>query len=194
MTKVSEIVRAPHAALRSVADPITTVDTKVQQYLDSLQYTLQRTSNPPGVGLAAPQINRSYRAFTTQLENPNTDRLELRLYLNPKITDQADKEVVGTNPRQPDLEGCLSIPFLYGPIRRPEWVTLTWQELTPEGMLSDWHTETFFDFHGRVIQHELDHLNGVLFTDYILEQDQPLYRDKDGDLFRIDDPDFIQAY
>ncbi|MCD8484847.1 peptide deformylase [Candidatus Woesebacteria bacterium] len=192
--KSADIVRAPHKALRTVSDPITAIDAKVKQYLETLQYTLQHTNNPPGVGLAAPQIDKPYRAFTTQLENPHTDRLQIRLYLNPRITDVADKQVVGTNPRNPDLEGCLSIPFLYGPVKRPEWVTLTWQEMTTDGQLTDWHTETFFDFPARVIQHELDHLNGVLFTDYILEQGQPLYREDHGDLFPVKDLDFIRVY
>lgn len=192
--KTTPIVRAPHKALRTVAKPIETVDTKLRQHLESLQYTLQRTTNPPGVGLAAPQIDQPYRAFTTQLIHPHTDQYRIRLFINPRITDQADRQVLGTNPRDPDLEGCLSIPYLYGPVARPEWVTLTWQELTDSEKLSDWHTETFFDFPGRVIQHELDHLNGILFTDHILKQNQPLYREEKGDLTLVSDPDFIRAY
>jgi len=193
--KTRTIVRAPHAALRTIAQPVRTIDTKLRGHLEALQHTLQRTSNPPGVGLAAPQIDESYQAFATQLVHPHTDELRMRLFLNPKITDQADKQVAGVNSREPDLEGCLSIPFLYGPVLRPEWVTMTWQELTPDAELSEWHTETFFDFPARVMLHEYDHLHGVLFTDYILEQNQPLYRElPDGELEKVTDPDFVRAY
>lgn len=192
--KTTPIVRAPHKALRTVAQPIVTIDTKLRQHLESLEHTLQRTTNPPGVGLAAPQIDAPHRAFATQLIHAHTDQYRIRLFINPRVTDLADKQVVGTNPREPDLEGCLSIPFLYGPVKRAEWVTLTWQEMTDSQELSDWHTETFFDFPARVMQHELDHLNGILFTDHILNQNQPLYREAKGDLELIPNPDFIKAY
>ncbi len=192
--KTLPIVRAPHKALRTVATPITSVDTKLRQQLEALQYTLKRTTNPPGVGLASPQIDHLHRAFTTQLMHPHTEEYHVRLFLNPRIVDASDKHVTGPNPRNPDLEGCLSIPYLYGPVSRPEWITLTWQELTDSTDLSEWHTETFFDFSARVMQHELDHLNGVLFTDYILSQNQPLYREEKGELELVEDPEFIRAY
>lgn len=192
--KTTPIVRAPHQSLRTKAEPITHIDAKIRQNLESLGFTLKHTTNPQGVGLAAPQINKSLQVFATQLEHPRTGDLEIRLFLNPKITDQADKLVLGVNPRQPDLEGCLSIPYLYGPVNRPEWITITWQEMTDSEELSQWHTETFFDFPARVIQHELDHLHGILFTDHSLKQNQPLYREVNDDLELVEDPTFVLAY
>lgn len=188
-----KIIIAPHEVLRKTAKPIERMDTKIAELIQHLADTLRATTNPQGVGLAAPQIKHSWRAFVTQLEDERFETPPIKAFINPKIIDQADRKIVGSSPRNPDLEGCLSLPWLYGPVLRPEWITLTWQELTPTKELSEWHTATFFDFTGRVIQHELDHLNGVLFVDHILEQGQPLYRSEKDDLIAIE-PELARGY
>jgi peptide deformylase len=109
-----------------------------------------------------------------------------RVFINPKIIDRSDKLVTGINSRSPDLEGCLSIPHLYGPVLRHEWTTFTFQTLDRDNQLTDWHTETFYDFAARVMQHELDHLDGILFTDHILEQGQPLYQQIGEELVEVE--------
>ncbi len=158
------------------------------EHFRSLHDTLLGARNPRGVGLAQPQIDHSWRAFATYLETSSQDNPLYRTFINPQLSDQSDKLTLGVNPRNPDLEGCLSIPHLYGPVLRHEWITLTFRTLTKENELSDWHTETFFDFSARVMQHELDHLNGILFTDHILEQGQPLYQ-QFGDELRAVEPE-----
>lgn len=190
---VKKIVIAPHAALRQTAKPIVAVDKKVQEYLTALEDTLKSANNPRGVGLAAPQIDGNWQAFATWLDTSTQDDPLFRLFINPQIIDRSDKETVGVNPRDPDLEGCLSIPHLYGPVRRPEWVTFTFQTLHPDKTLSDFHTETFFDFAGRVMQHELDHLSGILFTDHILAQEQPLYQHLNDKLILVE-PEIVQGW
>lgn len=184
--KTAKIVIAPHAALRQVARPVEQIDAKIANLVKTLLATLAATDNPPGVGLAAPQIATGWRIFATQLESSQSDDPLLRAFLNPRLSDRSDKQVLGVNPRDPDLEGCLSIPTLYGPVRRSEWVTLEYQLIDESGGLSPWHSETFFDFSARVVQHELDHLNGILFTDHILEQGQPLYQEEKHQLVEID--------
>jgi peptide deformylase len=186
MTKPAPILIAPHTGLRQKAKPVLVWDTKIQQVWEELRTTLPAASHPSGVGLAAPQLNRQWRAFVTYLEDVQTGEPVLRLYVNPQIIDKSDKLTTGINPRDPDLEGCLSIPGLYGPVARPEWITLTYQTVQPDNTLSDQHTETFFDFPGRVIQHENDHLDGILFVDYILQQSQPLFQSVDDRLIEID--------
>lgn len=171
-----KIVTVPHPVLRQTAAPIETLTPETLKWLHALSSTLRDTVDPPGVGLAAPQINQPWRAFTTQLDHDQNTRTPIRLFVNPVIVDASDKQVLGTNPREPDLEGCLSIPLLYGPVLRAEWVTVEWQTLDWQDELAEHHTETFFDFAARVIQHEMDHLNGVLFTDHVREQSQPLYK------------------
>lgn len=184
---VRAIIEVPHPTLRTVATPITAVTPQITQLLDELTATLQNARNPIGVGLAAPQIDEPWRVFATQLEHPTTGHLEVQLFLNPVIIDQSDRLTTGHNPRRPDLEGCLSIPLYYGPVERPEWVTLQWQEWqSDDRSLSPARTQTFYDFTGRVIQHELDHLNGVLFTDHIRAQKQSLFRAENDDLIEVD--------
>lgn len=184
-TAVSKITLVPHPVLRTKAAPIDAVSPQVLTWLKDLTSTLRNTIDPPGVGLAAPQISQPWRAFVTQLDQDAPTKNPIRLFINPKIIDQADKLILGASAREPDLEGCLSIPLLYGPLLRSEWVTVEWQTLDWQDQLAEHHTETFFDFSARVIQHELDHLNGVLFTDHIQQQQQPLYRAENDKLIEV---------
>lgn len=184
--KSAKIVVAPHPSLRRQAQVVERPDKKLAEFLKTLAFTLEKTNNPPGVGLAAPQIDTNWRIFATNLESSRSDQPLLRSFINPIITDRSDRRVLGINPKDPDLEGCLSIPFIYGPVWRSEWVTLRYQTLEDDGGLSAWHSETFFDFSARVVQHELDHLDGILFTDHVLEQSQPLFQEEKNKLIEID--------
>lgn len=183
--KTAKIVIAPHPALRQVARPVEQVDAKITNLVKTLTATLAATDNPPGVGLAAVQIASNWRIFATQLESARSEEPTRRAFINPRISDRSAKLTLGINPREPDLEGCLSIPHLYGPVWRSEWVTLEYQLLEGDG-LSPWHSETFFDFPARVVQHELDHLDGILFTDHVLRQGDALYQEEKHKLVEID--------
>lgn len=182
---MAQIISVPHPVLRKTAQAVENVTPEVLTWLRELSATLRDTVDPPGVGLAAPQIAQPWRAFTTQLDQDAHTKTPIRLLVNPKIVDQSDKLILGSSARQPDLEGCLSIPLLYGPVLRAEWVTMEWQTLDWQDQLTEHHTETFFDFSARVMQHELDHLNGVLFTDHIQQQSQPLYRSENDKLVEV---------
>lgn len=182
---MSTLILVPNPILRTPAAKISEITPEVQQWLTTLSNNLRDSVDPPGVGLAAPQIGLSWRAFATQLDQDASSRTPIRLFLNPVIKDRSEKLVLGSNPRRPDLEGCLSIPELYAPVLRSEWVTVQWQTLDWNNLAISEHTETFFDFAARVIQHEIDHLDGVLFTDHVLEQNQPLYRAVKDDLVEV---------
>lgn len=110
-----------------------------------------------GVGLAAPQIGKSYRIFvidSTQMgDDPNTGIK--RAFINPEILDEYGNEWAFE-------EGCLSIPDVRADVIRPEKLTIHYYD-------ADWneHEEEFDDLTARVIQHEYDHLEGILFTDYL---------------------------
>lgn len=189
---VQTIITVPHEMLRQVASPVELVTPELETYLSDLGETLRAQENPPGVGLAFPQISQPVRAFATNLESSQSEEPQLRFFVNPRILDLSDKLSLGPNPNNPDLEGCLSIPWLYAPVWRPEWVTLEWQEIR-DGQLTDPQRETFYDFSGRVVQHELDHLNGILFTDYVKRQGQPLYRSEKKQLVETD-PIILEAW
>ncbi len=173
---MSSLLIAPHPTLRTKAAEVTELTEEIQQTIETLQKTLRESVDPPGVGLAAPQVNARWRIFATQLDQDAHARNPIRILVNPVVLDRADKLILGSNPRRPDLEGCLSIPDLYAPVLRHEWITVQWTTLNWQNELAEEHTETFFDFSARVLQHELDHLDGILFTDHVREQNQPLYQ------------------
>ena len=99
----------------------------------------------------------------------------LAVYINPEIVTHSDQLTLGPDKKHPTLEGCLSIPGLYGPVPRWTEITLSYQELVEEKLID--RTQTFDNFAARVVQHEVDHLNGILFTDYSLQYDLPVYQE-----------------
>ena len=124
--------------------------------------------NANGVGLAAPQIGLSHRIFvidSTQMGDDPALGIK-RAFINPEILDEYGNEWSFE-------EGCLSIPNVHGEILRPEKLTIRYfDELWNE------HEEEFDDLTARVIQHEYDHLDGVLFTDYIKGIKKQMLRSK----------------
>ena len=167
-----KIITVPHPTLRAVAAEVTTVDTKLKRFLGELEETLATTKEPKGVGLAAPQVDRLLRIFAINL--PEVGGMEL--YINPRIIEHSSELTFGPDPEEPYLEGCLSIPFIYGPVPRYEWLELEFEVLEDTELVT--YNQRFEDFAARVAQHELDHLHGLLFTDYSLKFDLPVYRSK----------------
>lgn len=115
--------------------------------------------NARGVGLAAPQVGLSLRLFvvdTVQIEKEEQDRKGLgikRVFLNAHKIDEE-----GTYWKYE--EGCLSIPDIHGEVERPDQIRLRYQD---EHFV--WHEETFSGMNARVIQHEYDHIEGILFVE-----------------------------
>jgi len=110
-----------------------------------------------GVGLAAPQIGKSHRIFvidSTRMGDDETTGLK-RAFINPEILDEYGEEWTFE-------EGCLSIPDVHGDVLRPEKLTIRYYD-----ELWNQYEEEFDEMTARVIQHEYDHLEGVLFTDYL---------------------------
>lgn len=196
-----KIVTVPHPALREPAQPIITVDKKLLKFVEELQRTLDKKKNPPGVGLAAPQVATNMRIFTTKLApfteeddyNPRDLNLaEIRYYINPQVIDHSSELVLGVDEEEPDLEGCLSIPGIYGPVPRWEWIEIEYQQVQEQELIT--HRERFADFYARVVQHEIDHLDGILFTDYLKKYDLPVYQtDRRDNLVEID-PRIIEIF
>ncbi|OGG01497.1 peptide deformylase [Candidatus Gottesmanbacteria bacterium RBG_16_52_11] len=158
------IVFAPDTILTTPAKDVTVFDRKLEQLVRSLHDTLKKTDNPKGVGLAATQIGESYRVFVTR----PTEHARIRTYINPEILALEDAD---TGPRDRRLEGCLSIPNVWGKVRRAGKVTLRFTDET-----GNVKTEDFSGFPATIIQHETDHVNGILFTQRVLEQKGRLYR------------------
>ena len=174
-----QIITVPHTALRKKARPVKKVDKKLVKFVKNLESTLANARNPQGVGLAAPQIDKGLMIFATQLpDETQTLRPELiKHYINPVITNRSAKLILGETAKDKETreEGCLSMPGLYGPVPRAEWIELLWYELEGDELVKK--EARFENFAARVIQHEYDHLFGILFTDYSLKYDLPVYKE-----------------
>lgn len=182
---MKKIIEIPHESLRKIAKPVTNPDKKFIKLVADLEETLDKKRNPRGVGLAAPQVNVSSRLFCMSVS-------KLQTYINPVITKTSKNSTFGPDPEDPIMEGCLSMPELYGPVPRWEWVHAEYQVLEKGKLLN--MTARFENFEARVFQHELDHLDGILFTDYALEFDLPVYKEYKKDKFTEVDPEILKLF
>jgi len=183
------ILTVPDKRLREISQPIAEIDKKLLDFVEELKDTLKGTTNPPGVGLSGVQVGKLIRGFVTYLPKKpglpakfwNDKTLEMVAYINPEIVSKSRKMTLGGKRGKPFMEGCLSIPSIYGPVYRHEWVKLKWQNEAGDGQ-----NKKFSGFPARVIQHEMDHLNGILFTDYSLKDKLPIYEEKGDELVEIE--------
>jgi len=175
-----KILVTPHKFLRLTAKPVIIYDKKLEKQISDMIYALQSAKDPEGVGLAATQVGIDRRLFIVTLGN------KPEVFINPKITHQSKAMLSEVHPKKKDrwLEGCLSIPGLWGFVDRPYSIKIKY--LTPEkGQLVSRERE-FLDTESAYVQHENDHLNGVLFTDLILKQGGQIFKDTPNGLIPID--------
>ena len=176
-----KIVKVPNRVLSNTTYAILKIDKKIKDLVYEMEETLIAQVDPQGVGLAAPQVGQSLRLFVIK---PDIDA-ETEVFINPKILEVVESAV--RNPQSKKLkentklEGCLSIPRIWGPVKRAPKVKLEYLDLN-----RDKHTEWFTGFKATIIQHEMDHLSGVLFTQRSLEQKANLYEERDGELEKIE--------
>ncbi len=154
---IRNVLRIGHPTLRICAAEVPDNwfgSIRLQQLIDDLFETKSAYS---GAGLAAPQIDEPWRIFVVGMGNnpryPNAHPLPERELINPVIESIGDEMISG-------WEGCLSVPGLRGEVKRWQHIHLKWQDRDGTS-----HTEELKDFHARVVQHENDHLDGVLFPD-----------------------------
>ncbi|MBK7316725.1 MAG: peptide deformylase [Anaerolineales bacterium] len=154
-----EIVFLPEPVLRRKAKPVTKFDKELQTLIDDMIETMREA---PGVGLAAPQVNISqqlavieYDEDEDEEENEDAPPKPKKLYviINPEIIKTSEEKVMG-------IEGCLSIPGLQGEVERHESIQV--KALNRHGSPVKLKVDGWM---ARIFQHEIDHLNGVLFTD-----------------------------
>lgn len=135
--------------------------------------TLENARDPEGVGLAAPQIGKSLQLFIVK----ETNKSPVLVFINPTVTTIKDKIVKKNSKKKTSedvkLEGCLSLNNVWGVVKRQNAVSISYTDL--EGKQ---HTEIFKDFLATIIQHETDHLHGILFPKRVLEQKGTLYKSK----------------
>ena len=161
---VLKIIHPSNPVLRKKAAQVTVFDTGLQNLIDDMIETMQAA---PGVGLAAPQVSESIRLFVARLEEDSVDEIDVdvpkqpmapglgrtHVMINPKITRFVGEDVVGT-------EACLSIPGFLGDVTRPNGIIIKY--LDRQGQRRKLRTHGWL---ARVLQHEYDHLDGILFID-----------------------------
>lgn len=145
------IILFPDPILRKNAAPVERVDAGLQRLIDDMLETMYRA---PGVGLAAPQVGISRRLFVM---DPARDQEPAapRAFLNPEIVASGDEMRLYE-------EGCLSIPEMFAEVERPAAVVVRY--LSREGEMRE---ERLEGHAATIAQHEIDHLNGVLFIDHL---------------------------
>jgi peptide deformylase len=146
-----EILVLPDARLRAVAEPITTVDAAVKKLAKDMLDTMY---DAPGIGLAAPQIGEMKRIVVMDLAKEG-EKPDPIVMINPEITKYSE-DLITTE------EGCLSIPEIYYDVERPAEITVKYTDLDGKEVEREAKERLAI-----CIQHELDHLDGVLYIDYL---------------------------
>lgn len=147
--------------LRKKSTPVGKITKKTLKLVKDMHETMLAAN---GVGLAAPQVGLNERIFLITLDNKKVLPM-----INPEILEVSEKKEFGE-------EGCLSLPNQWGEVERSKAVMVRFQDLKGQTM-----TMKFEGFEAREVQHELDHLNGILFTDY-LEDHQITFEERAGEL------------
>lgn len=150
---IRTILHYPDPRLRTVAKPVEKVDEQIKSLVRDMAETMY---DAPGIGLAATQINVHQRVLVIDISQEKND---LRVFINPEILEKKGEEEME--------EGCLSVPGIFDTVQRADWVRVRAQdengrefELETDGLLAV------------CIQHEIDHLDGKVFVDYLSRMKQ----------------------
>jgi peptide deformylase len=153
---VLTILEVPDPGLRAVAKPVEAIDNAVRATVADMFETMY---DARGIGLAATQVGIERRIFVMDLQEPEEEDGEPvrkpMAFINPEILSVSDETSVYN-------EGCLSIPEQYAEVERPTRCRVKWQDADGGS-----HEEELDGLMATCVQHEIDHLNGVLFTDHI---------------------------
>ena len=150
---IKKIITVPDPILKEVSEPINKVDSKTQSLLDDMLETMYEA---PGIGLAAVQVGIPLRLVVIDVSwNKEDGNKDPKFLINPKIVSKSEK-------LSSYEEGCISIPDQYAEIERPESCVVEY--LNYDGKQSTLKADGILS---TCLQHEIDHLNGVLFIDYL---------------------------
>lgn len=173
-----KIVTVPNAVLTNPTQKVKTITPKVRRLVEEMKKTLVSQRDPEGVGLAATQVGESLSIFIMR----PTLKGEISVYINPEARPVQSDDIISTSKtlkarksKQSKMEGCLSIPRIWAPLKRKGRIQLDYEDL--DGVK---HSKDFEGFEAIIVAHEVDHLNGILFTQRCLEQGVTLY-EEDGD-------------
>ena len=159
---IQKIYQYPDPVLRKQTEKVTTFDDALTQLVEDMAETMY---DAPGIGLAAPQIGQSIKLIVVDTTVEKEGEKQFLPMINP--------EIVAHEGTQVDEEGCLSVPDLTANVTRFKNITVSYQDL--QGQAQELSTEDRFAV---VLQHEIDHLNGILFIDHLSPLKRNLYKKK----------------
>jgi peptide deformylase len=151
MAAVREILTVPHPILKQVSEPVSAVDDDLRALMDDMLATMY---DAPGIGLAAVQIGVPRQVIVMDLAREGEEP-QPRYYVNPEILWASEETL-------PYEEGCLSVPDIFDEVERPAKIKMRYLDYQGEAREED--AEGLFAV---CIQHEMDHLKGVLFIDHL---------------------------
>ncbi len=149
------ILEVPDPRLRVVSKPVEMIDDGVRTLVADMFETMY---DAPGIGLAAVQVGVAQRILVIDLQEEDADAKPVRnprVFINPELSDPADEAAVYS-------EGCLSVPDQYADVERPAAIQARWLDL--DGVQHDARIEGLL---ATCLQHEMDHLEGILFIDHL---------------------------
>ena len=158
---IRTILTYPNPLLRQKAKQVGTFDKELEQLIDDMAETMY---DAPGIGLAATQIGDSRQLIVVDISKEKRDKDFMPL-VNPRIVSSEGQQI--------DEEGCLSVPELTSNVKRFKKITVAYQDITGEA--AEITAEERFAV---VLQHEIDHVHGILFIDHLSPLKRQLYKKK----------------
>jgi len=155
---IRPIIETPDPRLRTISTPVETIDDELQALIDDMLETMYAA---PGIGLAAIQVGVPKRVLVIDLQEPESDEEDAPavknplVFINPEILEGSDDLSVYN-------EGCLSVPDQYAEVERPAHIRASWMDR--QGRI---HEEELEGLLATCLQHEMDHLEGILFIDHL---------------------------
>ena len=160
-----KVITVPNKVLKQKSKLVKKIDKKTKEIIKDLRDTVKGASDPEGIGLSAIQINKPVRIFIAKIND------HFEIFINPKITFSKKTLTQMLPKKKLFFEGCLSVPKIYGFIDRPYQIQAKWED--EKGKIKE---QIFKGKESICIQHETDHLNGILFVERVLEQNNKLYK------------------
>ena len=153
---IRQIVEVPDPRLRQISSPVEEVTDEIRELVSDMFETMYAA---PGIGLAAIQVGVPKRVLVIDLQEPEEEGGEPvrdpHVFINPEILEHSDQDV-------PYMEGCLSVPDQFAEVDRPDRIRARWLDV--DGKVREEEIEGLL---ATCLQHEMDHLNGVLFIDHL---------------------------
>jgi len=158
MTKLNIQTGTENKILRTKSERVGKIDKKIRKLIDNMEETLHAEQ---GLGLAAPQVGKDIRVILARL-NYDTPHEMVKPMINPEILFTSKETEIAE-------EGCLSLPNCFKPVERFKMIRVRFDDIRGTSQILELE-----DLNARIIQHEVDHLNGVLFVDRVKEEDLAL--------------------